>query len=394
MRSDVDLAILGAGCAGLSLAAALSDHRVPGEVLLLEPRTSYVRDRTWCFWNSEEHPFSSEISHSWSSWRVSHGRTTVMQQSHRYRYCHIAGDDFYRAAIDRVERQPAQTLCRGVTVHLVASHPGGLMAIETSNGRLLAKRVFDGRPDPGNSAVPPALVQRFVGWRVRTAEPCFDAETVDLMGLLPADEPGRVRFVYVLPFSTTEALVEMTYLDDPSLPEPPYHRDLHAWMEERSRDWELLYTENGSLPMHAGAPCQPGLSNVHLIGTRGARIKPSSGYAFLRIQRHSRAIAEALLAGRPIPSRAEPQIYKTLDVIFLRAVRRSPAVAATLFLRMFARTRPDELVRFLGERSRPAEMLRVAWSLPKLPMAHAAVMAGLGAVRAAMMQPANSGAGR
>ena len=369
MRPDADIAILGAGCAGLSLAAALAHAHVHGRVLLLEPRTAYTRDRTWCFWNTEEHPFTSAISHSWKSWRVSDGPHEALQRSRRYRYCHIAGDDFYHAALARIEREPEQELRRGVTVHSTGLHSSGLVEIETSSGRILARQVFDSRPPVGIAA--PALLQRFTGWQVRTAQPCFDPETVELMRFLPSDVPGRTRFLYLLPFSRTEALVEMTYLDAAHLAEPPYEQDLTAWLGEQARDWEVLYTEQGSLPMQAASAVPAG--TIHPIGIRGGRLKPSSGYGFLRIQRHSRLIAQALRAGRPVPSGAESRLYNAMDAIFLRAVQRSPASAPALFLRMFARSSPDALVRFLSETSEPGEMLRVALSLPKLPMLGAAL---------------------
>ena len=197
MKPDVDIAILGAGCAGLSLAAALGQEGVPGNVMLLDSRQSYTRDRTWCFWNTEEHPFVSAISHSWNSWRVTSDQQQATQQSRRYRYCHVAGDAFYELATAKVAREPNQQLCLGTSVASVQPLASGLVAVETSDGRLVARKVFDGRPPSGASAESPSavtglqgLTQRFVGWHVRTAGVCFDPETVDLMHFLPSPVQG------------------------------------------------------------------------------------------------------------------------------------------------------------------------------------------------------------
>lgn len=388
MRADAEVVILGAGCAGLSLAAALGQERAPGRrVLLLEPRTEYTRDRTWCFWNTEPHLFATAISHSWHSWRVSHGAREVKRSSRVYRYCHIAGHDFYRDALGRVERAEGQTHLRGVVVNSVARQGDGLLAVETNQGRLLAKTVFDSRPAPGGGA--PVLLQRFVGWHVRVAEPCFDPETIELMRFVPSGTPGRAQFLYVLPFSPTEAMVETTYLDLPSLPEPPYTRDLESALRERTSNWEVLYTESGSLPMGGSVTPDETLPGVHRIGTRGGRIKPSSGYAFLRIQRHSRMVAQALKDGQAPPAHGEPGLggasYRIMDAVFLRALEHAPEEAAALFVRMFAGSEPDALLRFLGETSRgPREVLGVAWSLPKAPMARAALRTGVHALRGAL----------
>ena len=53
-----DVAIIGAGLAGLSLAARLAEPPFAGlRVLVLEPRTLYRRDRTWSYWSMQPHPF-------------------------------------------------------------------------------------------------------------------------------------------------------------------------------------------------------------------------------------------------------------------------------------------------------------------------------------------------
>ncbi len=371
MKPDAEIVILGAGCAGLSLAAALGKERVEGRIMLLEPRTEYVRDRTWCFWDTEPHPFSSIVTHHWDRWRVSTDERETVQQSRRYRYCHIPADAFYREALDQVVRNSNQQVHLGQTVLAVEPREDGFMAVETTDGRVLAGKIFDSRP-PMNEQNAPTLVQRFLGRHIRAAKACFDPQTVDLMRFLPSDTPGRTRFVYVLPFSPVEALVEMTYLDSPALPEPPYERDLEAWLDEHVGACEVAYTERGSLPMGFSREEQSSSSNLHAIGIRGGRIKPSSGYAFLRIQRHSRAIAQALRAGRPVPDKAEPRLWSVMDAVFLRALRSPDAPA--LFLRMFGHTEPDALVRFLSESMESwGEVLRVAAALPKLPMAGAAL---------------------
>jgi hypothetical protein len=60
-----------------------------------------------------------------------------------------------------------------------------------------------------------------------------------------------------------------------------------------------------------------------------------------------------------------------MDTIFLHALKA--ADPAELFLSMFGGAEPDALVRFLGETGPLSETLRVAWSLPKLPMLGAAL---------------------
>jgi lycopene beta-cyclase len=377
VSADVDIAIVGAGCAGLSLAIAMQRQNISRRVMLLEPRTKYVSDRTWCFWDTEPHPFIDSVSHRWDSWRVSSGARSVTQRSRRYNYCHLDSGDFYKVALAAVESCPTQELRMGVRVSKIAARADGLQGIDTDQGQLSARLVLDSRPpvDVGTGDGAPSLVQRFVGWRVRSARGVFQPETVELMRFLPSDVQGRVRFIYVLPFSSTEALVEMTYLDLPQLAPADAEAALRQWCDQLGTAYEVLYREQGALPM-GGARLGKPTAEVHAIGIRGGRLKPSSGYGFVRIQRHSAAIARAIAEGAALPADAEPAIYRYLDSLFVAALSRSPGSAEALFLGLFERAEPDKLVRFLSERSSVGEALRVALSLPRMEMLHALAQRG------------------
>jgi lycopene beta-cyclase len=117
------------------------------------------------------------------------------------------------------------------------------------------------------------------------------------------------------------------------------------------------------------------------IGTAAGRVKASSGYAFLRIQRQSRAIARALANGLTPPQRLEPVRYHRLDSIFMTALARHPEAAPGYFLQLFRNVPPDALVRFLSECGSAGETLKVALSLPKLSFAAAAAASLAGARR-------------
>lgn len=374
MSLDTDVLILGGGCAGLSLAAALAQRAPHLHVHVLEPRPSYARDRTWCFWNTEPHPFTAGVTHSWAEWRVRHAGLDVRRRSRRYAYQHLPADRFYQLATE-ILHNAGHVLSLGVSA--IALRPGdNYVEADTDAGLLRARWVFDSRPKvPGTSM--PVLVQRFLGWHVRTAEPCFDPSAVELMDFQPRGEAGRTTFFYILPFSTTEALVEATFLDDPSLAKPDADFVLRQRLERmQTGGYQVLYTESGALPMGERRPYMAKRSDRHIvdIGTRGGRVKPSSGYAFLRIQRQSAALAQALAAGASLPSTFESPLYGVLDAIFLRALQRDPERAPVYFTALFRRIPSDVLVRFLSETARPGEVLRVMQALPILDFLQAALL--------------------
>lgn len=378
---DADILILGGGCAGLSLACALAQAGVDRTVRILEPRTRYKRDRTWCFWDTEDHLFMDLVSTAWHRWRVTAGGRAVQCASERYRYCHIDSADFYRRAQSIIRGVDGFSLSLGVRVTGVRPHAGGLVQVDTDTGPLLARQVFDSRP-PARESVNPMLVQRFCGWRVTTPAPCFDPSTVELMHFMPAAANDRIRFVYVLPFSSHEALVEWTQFDTPAqcVAEEPVVLDGHLadWLNQHAAGWSVSYRERGALPMGVDRVQQQVDGPVHPIGVRAGCLKASTGYAFLRIQRHSRAVARAVARGEPVPEWVEPALPAWMDAVFLDALRHAPARAPELFGRLFARTPVDSAVRFLSDACSTRELLSAAWALPKWPMARAAMRTCIG----------------
>ncbi|MFT5963166.1 MAG: lycopene beta-cyclase, partial [Burkholderiaceae bacterium] len=75
MSTDPALLILGGGCAGLSLAMRLAAlGRDCPRTVVIEPRTVYGNDRTWCFWGNATAPLADLSCHQWSSMMVRAGR--------------------------------------------------------------------------------------------------------------------------------------------------------------------------------------------------------------------------------------------------------------------------------------------------------------------------------
>jgi lycopene beta-cyclase len=355
---DTDIAIIGGGCAGLSLAVALAELAPHLSVQILEERTDYVRDRTWCYWNTERHPFESCVSHSWDRWRVSLGDRHVLQQSDRYRYQHIPADRFYGFALKKIQHSPRQQLTTGVLVQSAGRE------LETSAGSIRARWTFDSRPVRHQS---PGLVQRFVGWHIRTELACFNSTTVELMDFQHSEMDGRAVFFYTLPFSEHDALVEVTYLERPSLPRADAEFELRRRLEELTHGgwYEVLFREQASLPMTCSLSGEANTEGVVRIGTPAGRVKPSSGYAFLRIQRQCRAIARALAAGTPVPKLFEPRFYGALDKVFLEVLEEKVSSAPAYFLPLFERVPADNLIRFLSECGNMEEAVPVILALPQ-----------------------------
>jgi lycopene beta-cyclase len=110
-------------------------------------------------------------------------------------------------------------------------------------------------------------------------------------------------------------------------------------------------------------------------GTAAGAIRPSSGYAFSRIERASEAMTQYWSQHRsPDPAIThESKLLAWMDRVFLRAMTRHPEGVPAYFTRLFDRVPPDALIRFLESEPRPADILQVMCALPPAPFIAAAL---------------------
>lgn len=369
---DADIAIVGAGAAGLSLAWHLVTRGLAGRrVVLLEPRRSYENDRTFCFWNTVRHPFETLASHQWPRWRVRGDGRWIVRGAPGLTYQHLPASAFYDRVVSRLEQAREIELRLGVRVTELHEHARGV-DIETSDGRVRAGAVFDSRPirRNGRASAEVLLLQHFEGWHVRTEEHAFDPEMATLMDFAVPQEHG-IHFLYVLPYGPREALVEATWFGDHVLGDDTYRGAIERYLggELGVRRFEVVRRERGVLPMSTEVSDPRPSRRVYRIGVAGGMAKPSTGYAFQAIQRFSAEMAERL-AKDELPEPPAPRGWRarTLDRIFLSYLSRYPKRAPATFAALFEQVEPSLLVRFLSDAATATDVLEVMRALPFAPL--------------------------
>jgi hypothetical protein len=163
-----------------------------------------------------------------------------------------------------------------------------------------------------------------------------------------------IHFIYVLPFDAHTALVESTFFTGRLLPEAVYEEAIDTWLARRRPGmvFETISNESGVIPMTT-APFDAWPSpRIVRIGTAGGHVKPSSGYAFLAVQRFVRVFAPRVVSALRAGECAEPPAARSprttaLDTIFLSYLRSRPERAPDTFYRLFERVPPAVLARFL-----------------------------------------------
>jgi lycopene beta-cyclase len=362
---DVDVAILGGGCAGLSLAVRLASSNFL--VKVIEPREDYVDDRTWSFWRTSVDPFEHCVRKKWASWAVSgrSGRTT--RSSSQMRYESIPSGAFYTHACELVTASQTASLSLGISAQDVTRSGNG-WKIETDAGVFTAAYVVDTRPPKRV----PRYGQFFLGREIKTERPVFDPHVVQLMQFRRGYSDG-IDFVYVLPYAADQALVEVTSF----APCHPGADTFTNWLDIEidaldSGATQVLRNESGALPMEAGfsEPVQDGIIRM---GLGGGAARASTGYAFARIQWQADIVARALITGElPLSTKLDSPMIEFMDRVFLDVLATAPERGPEFFEALFNKVPRDRLERFLSGSTRASDLLSVMMSLPSLPFLRSA----------------------
>ncbi len=383
-----DLIILGGGLAGLSLAAALAELGADcPSTVIIEPRPSYVRDRTWSYWRLHGHRFDECVRRRWhQSLLRARGRSVTVTAMD---YETIEADRFYEVALDRIESNNKISIRMGcAAIDLVpAGQPGAgadEVMVQTDQSLIRARLCLDTRPphwgQGRNGFLEEGTVQSFAGLEVETAEPVFNPDQAILMDFMNGTREKEVRFFYVLPFSERRALVEDTRFTPEAGVVPPQdglEAEIRSYL---GCSFQVHYREQACLPMIAGlARALPDPAGRILpLGMASGALRPSSGYGFLAIQRQVDTLVAAIVAHGIAPealARAmvrRPGWMEWMDRVFLDVLYHNADKAPDWFLGMFERASQTRAIRFMADTGSLVDAAAVAAAMPKPPFLRAA----------------------
>lgn len=344
------IAIIGAGCASLSLAARVSE--LPDANLhIIEPPYPVQADHVWGFWAMDWLDRTrSLVRKSWHKWAIitEHSNTVMQSADHPYQ------------AISRhqwLAKCREQAVQHGVTFH------DSLDAARLDRDA----EIFDSRPPKVADGV---MLQHFVGFEVRAAAGSFDDSTAILMDFR-CDQSRGMHFIYCLPFSDRDALVESTMFSPQQAPPQFYEKAISDWLAKVAKvtDFDITRRETGSIPLGFFARHDPELRG---IGGNAGAIRPSSGYAFAFIQKQIDRALIRVKAGKPLDfTTPHRKIDLWMDRIFLSVLRHQPQIAPKIFGAMASRLNGDEFAMFLSGEATLGLRLKVILAMPIWPFLRA-----------------------
>jgi lycopene beta-cyclase len=381
-QPSYDFIFAGGGLAGLSLAWYLVRSRLrDSRILLLDKEPKQKNDRTWCYWSNRPGDFDSLAVQEWPEMFFSHPAGSLRIPLGAYRYRMTRGIDFYRFVNAELKKFPNVHLEFGEIQSLTDN--GDFADVEMDRKHFRGQWVFNSLFRPADFPAPSHrytfLKQHFLGWEVETERELFDPAAFTMFDFRTPQQ-GAVRFFYVLPVSSRRALVEYTIFSDRVLTEPEYRPALETYLREvvKADRYEIVATEFGVIPM-TDYPFRRRLGRrILAIGSLGGRVKPSTGFAFRRIQSDSQNIVRSLEKfGDPFHLPADSIRHRFSDSAMLRIMRGNPERIADIFQDMFRKNPVERVFQFLDEEIGVLDNLRLFLNLPKTEL----FLAGLGYVK-------------
>ena len=371
-----DYVLVGGGAAGLSLAYQLAQEPrlATMRVLLIEPETKTQNDRTWSFWADEPTPFDGLAVGEWTKIAFRSPGFNGVFDLGRYRYRTIRGLDFYQFVHRALAALPSRFTVLRDRVATLENTPDGVQVRTETGAEFTARYAFDSRlpaiaPQPDSYRY---LLQHFVGWEVETDHDVFDPAVVEFMDFRGAQH-HEARFMYVLPFGPRRALVEYTLFSAQTLAKEEYEAHILEYLKNNlgltEANYRITAEETGAIPMtDHPLPARVGAHIINL-GTRAGRAKPSTGYAFRRIQAQSARLVAALAAtGQPPQDpTGDRWQFRLFDTLLLDIMQRRGEVTRDLFRQLFERNPVGRIFQFLDEKTSWADNLRIMNSVSPGP---------------------------
>ena len=365
-----DYIFLGAGCASLSVVMRMIDsNKFSGKKILLIDRENKTRnDRTWCFWEQGRGFFEDIVYRKWNEvlFKAGDDETIALEMNH-YQYKMIRGIDFYNYCFLKINAQKNIDIILGEISFEETGESRGIKV----NGEFLPcgkeTVVFNSLYIPSKKQENKFyLLQHFRGWIVESENNFFNPAQATLMDFRVAQINGTT-FVYVLPLSSTKALVEYTLFSENILLKDEYNKELKSYVEEYLglNAYRIIEEEFGIIPMtNENFPYFK--NGMYFIGTAGGQTKPSTGYTFRFIQKQADKIVYELISkGSPSKENMLKKRYFFYDSTLLHILSKKMLDGKLIFSTLFKKNKATDIFKFLDNESTLSEELKLLNSLPK-----------------------------
>ena len=355
---------------GLSALMTVYEMNLSGKfsdktILLLDDNPKKSNDRTWCFWDNSS-LFDEIISKKWNFALFADSTFRRNLDLNPYQYKMIRGLDFYNLVFDLISKQE--------NIHFVNQkiidfeELGNHCIVKTEAENYTCDKIFNSIYNPElvkNQSKFPLLQQHFIGWFIKSKEEVFDKNKATFMDF-SVNQKGNTRFMYVLPTSSTEALLEYTLFSKDLLSKEEYENEIQDYIKKLGiTDYEIVDKEQGNIPMTSYKFWKHNSKNILNIGSVGGWTKASTGYTFKNTTKKSKALIQFLSKETDLRKFHKTDKFWFYDLLFLDVLHRRNDLGSKVFSSLFKKGTPTLIFKFLDEETTFWEDLKVIWKCPK-----------------------------
>lgn len=360
--------------AGTGLSALMTVYKMvlsgkfrKKSILLIDEDAKKTNDRTWCFWGKEEVIWHKSISKKWDSALFATKDFRRDLDLKPYQYNMVKGLDFYNQVFNLIAKQENITFINQKVIAIEESEI--LILIQTDSESFSCSKLFNSiynKQKVENQTTYPILQQHFIGWFIKSEQAVFNSEQATFMDF-SVEQKGNTRFMYVLPTSRTEALLEYTLFSENLLPKQEYETEIKNYIQKLGiTDYEIIEKEQGSIPMTCYPFWKLNTKNVINIGTSGGWTKASTGYTFKNSDRKSTELVSFLQTETDFTRFHKKTKFWFYDLLLLDILDRKNELGSSVFTAMFKKGNPTLIFKFLDEETSLKEDIQVILKCPRM----------------------------
>ncbi|MCK6606975.1 MAG: lycopene cyclase family protein [Flavobacterium sp.] len=356
---------------GLSALMAVYEMLLSGKfedksILLIDENSKKVNDRTWCFWD-EDNLFDEVISKKWNQAIFANEKFNRILELTPYQYKKINGLDFYELVFKKISEHKNIHFLNQKVVDF--TEIGNHCVVKTEQETFTCNKVFNSiyNPEVVTSQTKfPLIHQHFIGWFIKSKEAVFTPNCATFMDF-SVEQKGNTRFMYVLPTSSTEALLEYTLFSKNLLSKEEYEAEIQKYIENLGiSEYEIIEKEQGNIPMTCYPFWKHNTKNIVNIGSAGGWTKASTGYTFKNASKKSKALVQFLKSESDFTKFHKKDKFWFYDLLLLDILGSKNELGSKIFSSMFKKGDSTVIFKFLDEETSFLEDLRVIWRCPKM----------------------------
>ena len=338
-------------------------------ILLIDENSKKTNDRTWCFWD-ENNLYHDIVSKKWTTALFADKNMTRQLILKPYQYKMVKGLDFYTLVFDELSKHSNIHFVNQKVIDFqeLGNHCVVKTDSEGSEESFTCNKIFNSIfiPEPIKIQTKyPFLHQHFIGWFIKSKEAVFNPDCATFMDF-SVEQKGNTRFMYVLPTSENQALIEYTLFSKDLLPKEEYETEIKNYIEKLGiTNYELREKEQGNIPMTSYEFWKHNTKNIINIGSAGGWTKASTGYTFKNTTKKSKSLVQFLQTETDFRKFHKKDKFWFYDLLFLDVLNRRNDLGAEVFSALFKKGKPSLIFRFLDEETSLWEDLQVIWKCPK-----------------------------